>query len=143
MPFHHFRYTYDPFSRSAAFPNGGLSRQARLDVELSFGNKTWASVSVIDSGASQCLFPTSAAKKLGIDIYKLPTSLVRGVSGEDDIAYHCPVRLTYPGVFALDVYVGFTRGLERLGFGLLGHDGFLDRVTVIFNHRLELFTIET
>jgi hypothetical protein len=46
------------------------------------------------------------------------------------------------GPFRLDVYAGFTAGLERLGMGLLGQMGFFDRVKVLFDLKEGVFFVE-
>ncbi len=45
--------------------------------------------------------------------------------------------------FSIDADVGFTPGLEAQGIGLLGQDGFFDRVKAVFDHAQDLFHIET
>ena len=56
--------------------------------------------------------------------------------------YYWPIRIEFPGVRALDVYAGFTSGLDNVGVGLLGQCGFFDRVDVVFNQRAGTFSID-
>ena len=43
---------------------------------------------------------------------------------------------------SFQTHAGFTAGMDAQGIGLLGQLGFFETFTVLFNHRLKIFTID-
>jgi hypothetical protein len=77
---------------------------------------------------------------LGIDLLTAPSENTSGVGGITLIHFH-DVGIEIPNLVQLSAYVGFSAGMDQLGFGLLGHRGFLDqfKLSLHLNH----FEIET
>jgi hypothetical protein len=76
------------------------------------------------------MFPASFAKWLGLDLLKAKLSYTGGFGGSCVPTYYQDLGLEIEGAPPLNLYVGFTDGLNSLGFGLLGHLGFLDSFNV-------------
>ena len=55
--------------------------------------------------------------------------------------YHWNIVMDLQGAILLPTYVGFTGGLDHLGFGLLGQIGFFDRIPVSFDHQNNVFQL--
>jgi hypothetical protein len=72
----------------------------------------------------------------------MASSNTAGVGGSMVPTFYWPVKIEFPGVLALDVYAGFTAGLDNVGLGLLGQNGFFDRAKVLFDHKAGLFHVE-
>jgi hypothetical protein len=52
------------------------------------------------------------------------------------------VQIEFPGVITIDIYAGFTVGLDNVGLGLLGQSGFFDHAKVLFDHTGGTFSID-
>jgi hypothetical protein len=76
---------------------------------------------MVDSGASDCLFPESIALALGIKMESGAKELRRGIGGNQDVWIH-PVVL-YIGSHALNINAAFCKTLPVAG--LLGRKVFL------------------
>jgi hypothetical protein len=95
-----------------------------------------------DSGADACLFPLSLALLLKIDVLKLPKAFTGGVGGQSNVTYYDTLSIDLGNGIAFTAYVGFTQGMDAVGFGLLGQAGFFDAHNVEFLHKQKIFTIE-
>jgi hypothetical protein len=76
-----------------------------------------------------------------MDPVKAPVDLTVGV-GSTDVPTHFANVMIDIGVMRFEAYSGFTTGLDRLGFGLLGQSGFFDKCKITFDNLNKLFTIE-
>ncbi len=56
--------------------------------------------------------------------------------------FYWPVQIEFPGVITIDIYAGFTVGLDNVGLGLLGQSGFFDHAKVLFDHTGGTFSID-
>ncbi len=79
---------------------------------------------------------------LGISPLATPFETAAGVGGLG-LAFFHNITIDLQGVVQVQVYVGFTDGLEQWGVGLLGQSGFFDRFNVSFNLRQGIFEVET
>ena len=95
-----------------------------------------------DSGADACLFPMSLAILLKLDVLGLPKALTGGVGSSANVTYYDTITLDLGHGIEFSAYVGFTAGMDNLGFGLLGQEGFFDKYNVEFLHQQKRFTIE-
>jgi len=63
--------------------------------------------------------------------------------GSSDVPTHVAnVSIDLQGIIESPVYAGFTAGLDRFAFGLLGQTGFFDRLDVTFGFRNRVCYIE-
>lgn len=95
-----------------------------------------------DSGADACLFPLSLALLLKLDVLKLPKSLTGGVGSQANLTYYETITIDLGGGIAFSAYVGFTQGMDPIGFGLLGQSDFFEQHNVEFLHKQKIFTVE-
>lgn len=118
-----------------------------LDVQLEMGDEQASQKSLVDTGAPRCVFSRGIAVWLGIELPEPGT----GGSGTHNLRFlnhsweavsqrvtlHLPpfddLRWEADVDFVLD---------EGLPFGLLGHEGFLDRWAVSFNAYHSYFVVE-
>ena len=105
-----------------------------LPVSISSGAVRISTLAIVDSGADHCIFPISFAHALGIDILQAKAEPTCGVGSHSVPTYFWDVllRLKVDGIQEETTRIGFTEGLEHLGFGVLGHNGFFDRYKVMF-----------
>jgi hypothetical protein len=122
---------------------GALTRfRPMLDAILTVGNGTslqWAALA--DSGADSCLFPLDAAKMLGLNLSSLPTATTGGVGNSNNLTYYETITIEIGNGLSFRTLVGFTEGMNRAGFGLLGQQGFFENYNVEFRHKERIFTI--
>ena len=97
----------------------------------------------MDSGADFCAFPMSFAQTLGLNpLNQTPSATFGAGSGGLAQTYHFDVVLEFPNLGTFPLRAGFMDSLNTVGFGLLGHSGFMDRLTVSFSGQKRVFSIE-
>ena len=85
------------------------------------------------------MVPLSFARQRGLDPLTMPRDDVIGVGGIVPTRYS-NVALDFPGIgLVIDVYAGFSDGI---GLGLLGQNGFFEKVKVQFDRAAHQFYIE-
>ena len=142
MAWHQIPYSLFPCPPNPSFPAGYSVKRPILRLDLRNGDARLPCYAIVDSGADHCTFPLSFALQLGLDPLTRPSSGTSGVGHGPVPTFYWPVRIEFPGVASLEVYAGFTTGLESVGLGLLGQFGFFDRVNVSFQHRAGIFAVE-
>ena len=143
MPWHEVQYSVFSCPPNASFPNGHTAKRPVLRLDLVHGAARQPCYAIVDSGADHCTFPLSFGPQLGLDPLTQPSSSISGVGNGVVPTFYWPVKIEFPGVVTLDVYAGFTTGLDGIGLGLLGQCGFFDQVKVLFDHAAGLFRVET
>ena len=119
---------------------------------LEHGSRAVIAFAIVDSGADSCVFPSSIALDLGIEIPNKNTSVFSGSSENPQTAYYAEVQATIlpmdaphiePGQEPLTfpLYAGFCETLEHVGMGLLGQDGFFSHFSVSFYNSQSYFEI--
>ncbi|MEO8726137.1 MAG: retropepsin-like aspartic protease [Acidobacteriaceae bacterium] len=84
---------------------------------------------LVDSGADDCVFPTSTARDLGIDLLEARTERRRGVGGSEQVFIHA-VNLHF-GPYVINIDACF---MEHLPIsGLLGRRGFFEHFRITFD----------
>lgn len=142
MPWHSAAYTVFECEANPSFPEGHIAKRPVLFLDVVNGNERSGCYVIVDSGADHCTFPLSLALELGLDPLTAAASNTTGVGDDAVPTFYWPVNIDIQGVATLAVYAGFTAGLERVGFGLLGQAGFFDHVKVVFDHKGGLFHME-
>ena len=85
----------------------------------------------------------SFAHTLGLNpLNQTPSATFGAGSGAPAQTYHFDVVLEFPTLGAFPLRAGFMDSLNMVGFGLLGHSGFMDRLIVSFNEEKREFSIE-
>ena len=95
------------------------------------------------SGADSCLFPLTLAILLKLDVLKLPKTTTRGVGSASNLTYFDNVAVDLGNGISFKSYVGFTEGMDQVGLGLLGQEGFFEYYRVEFMYSEKSFTIST
>jgi hypothetical protein len=89
-------------------------------------------------------FPMSFAHTLGLNpLNQTPSATFGAGSGGPAQTYHFDVVLEFPTLGAFPLRAGFMDSLNTLGFGLLGHSGFMDRLIATFSGQQRAVSIET
>jgi hypothetical protein len=125
-----------------SFPNGHVAKRPVVRLDLVNGNARVPCYAIVDSGADHCTFPLSFALLLGLDPLTKSASDTAGVGNGSVPTFYWPVKMEFPGVIVLDIYAGFTVGLENVGLGLLGQCGLFDRAKILFDHPGGTFSID-
>ena len=112
-----------------------------LVVELQTPQTLLRILSIVDSGADYCLFPSSVGTFLGLEINKGHLRQFTGVGGMEQSSYFHKVNLSISAGPQFMDSVGFSEGLDSLGCGILGQEGFFDRFEVRFNRKRRFFTL--
>lgn len=100
----------------------------RTTLELNKKILNFNFLSIIDSGADHCVFPAAYGEQIGLDIEKGLYVPAGGVGGRDDWYFHD--ILVWVNIEAQAWHwkcrAGFSRGMDKLGIGLLGRLGFFE-----------------
>lgn len=106
-----------------------------IPIELEYKDKKTRILSLVDSGADVCIFPSEVGEYLGIDIESGKEVPVQGVvEGAKSSYYLHPMLLGVSG--GGDKYssqVGFMPNLSKQGYGILGQLGFFENYKVILD----------
>ena len=138
-----YPYVRIPLLASDAYPQGMTAHRPLLSATITALNgESIRCLVLLDSGADACLFPLSVAILLKIDVLALPKALTGGVGGQSNTTYYDTLTIDLGSGIAFSSYVGFTQGMDAVGFGLLGQTGFFDDFNVEFLHKQKIFTIE-
>lgn len=144
MPTVEFPFLPVAIGPTEPFPNGQIAfRPLALATLRAATGKTLRCVVLLDSGADSCVFPTSFASVLGLDILKMKKQLTGGVGTSANQTYYDSLEIDLGSGIQFKSYVGFIPGLDGQGIGLLGQSGFFSYYNVCFYQRQLKFTIET
>jgi hypothetical protein len=135
-------YTYFRIRPTSAFPNGRFAPKPILRLILLNGARELACHALVDSGAEDCIFPQSFMEQLGLDPKAAILEKSAGLGSSGIPTYFTNVKIAFRGIAEFPVFAGFTTGLERTGFGLLGQSGFFDRFHIQFRLPEKHWSIE-
>jgi hypothetical protein len=114
-----------------------------VDVILLAPNGEAARISALaDTGADYCLFPLDIAMLLQLNLARLPAATTIGVGNTANLTYYDTLTIDLGHGVIFETKVGFTKGMNSAGFGLLGQQGFFENFNVEFRHRERIFTVE-
>jgi len=153
-PFEHFPYgcIAGASSSKRRFPTGMTKREtwqlytyeknalAAATITAMNGNSIRFIV-MPDSGADACAFPLSLAQLLKLDIANLPKAFTGGAGSKNNTTYYDTVTIDPGYGIVFQAYAGFTAGMDSIGFGLLGQEGFFSQHNVEFRHADKIFTV--
>jgi hypothetical protein len=143
MPKVTFPYNSFPIAPSQSEPNGSTAHRPVAVATITATNgRSVRWVVIPDSGADSCVFPLSLAFLLQLDPLKMDKSMTSGVGSQANITYFDILTIDLGQGVSFTCKVGFTQGLDAVGFGLLGQDGFFSNFDVHFSHKQKLFDIE-
>jgi hypothetical protein len=139
-----FPYVALPLPADEARPLGLIAHRPLAFATVTASNGESARCIVMpDSGADACLFPLSLAILLKLDVLKLPKALTGGVGSSANTTYYDTINIDLGNGIAFSAYTGFTQGMDQMGLGLLGQDGFFEHYRVEFLLSKNVFTIES
>ncbi len=101
----------------------------RICIGRKHAQKTRFFEALVDSGASDCMFPEAVAAAIGIKLESGRKERRNGIGGSQDVWIH-PVQL-YVGGEIIDINAAFARSLPVAG--LLGRIGFFEHFKVTFD----------
>ena len=87
---------------------------------------------LVDSGADFCIFDAQIGEILGIDIESGEKQEVWGITGVGERYYVHPVTIKIGG-WLYKIKAGFLPNIARLGYGVVGQQGFFDIFVVKFD----------
>jgi len=134
MNFPYVRHKVDP---SLAIPSGEV---ARPEVPIRVvGPAGVAELSgLIDTGADHVFFPVALAELLGIEIGEGAVDAAEGAGGHQLKLWPGEVEIEISGegeAYRWRTHVGFIEGDDDSAAAYLGHAGFLENFTAIFDSR--------
>jgi hypothetical protein len=133
MPTFEFPYLGFQIAPSDPFPKGQVAFRPMAVAELTASTgKRLRCLVCTDSGADSCVFPSSFASVLGLDILTMKKHLTSGVGSSANSTACCDLHIDLGRGIQFTTYAGFTPGLDSTGFGHLGQAGFFDRYNVSF-----------
>jgi hypothetical protein len=139
-----FPYVALPMPANEAHPHGFVVHRPLTLATITASNGESVRCLVLpDSGADACLFPLTLAILLKLDVLRLPKALTGGVGSSANTTYYDTVTIDLGNGIAFSAFVGFTQGLDQMGLGLLGQDGFFERFRVEFLLNKKVFTVES
>ncbi len=113
-----------------------------LGLTLGSGHNRVSCRAIVDSGADYCLFPRSFMPLLGLDASTTPIEKTSGVGSANVHTHFSKAIIDLPGVARVEVYAGFTIGMDHHGFGLLGQQGFFETFRITFDLARRMFYLE-
>ena len=138
-------YTEFPVHPTEAFPDLRKRDYPVLPVSIAHKEKQISFLSVIDSGADNCVFPAVFGRAVGLDIEAGKKLLAAGVAG-GGVAYFHSVEVSFKiqdKQYSFDCYCGFMTSMDQMGIGLLGRHGFFNLFEkVSFNNKARLVELE-
>jgi hypothetical protein len=114
-----------------------------MRMALVAGSRRLSCYAVVDSGSDHCIFPAQFLRMLDLDPLASPMETISGVASAGVPTHFFNLEIDLQGVVRFPVYAGFTTGLDDLGLGLLGQNGFFDRFHVHFKLPQRIYEIET
>jgi hypothetical protein len=128
---------------SAVFPGHIVWRPVTNATLVASNGQTFRCSVLLDTGADHCAFPASFASLLGLDILRMKSCIIGGVGNLSSITYYDSLEVDLGDGIRFKSLMGFTDGLEKQGFGVLGHLGFFEYYDVHFSRKDLKFTIQT
>lgn len=103
-----------------------------IPIEVLYHNRSVPYEVLVDSGADSCIFDAEIGELVGIDVENGEPQSVAGITGVTETYYIHPVTLKVGG-WPYNVKIGFLRNIARLGYGIVGQNGFFDIFIVTFD----------
>lgn len=128
-----FKYSKYRIIPSQAFPKLTEIWRPTIPVRLTYLNKTYGCIALVDSGADFCIFHAVIGELLNINIKSGKTSPLHGATSGIGKVYYHNISIDVGG-WSVNSYIGFSYDLTY-PFPLLGQVGFFDRFKVSFDYK--------
>ncbi len=133
-----FSYTKIPVSDIYGKKIGEAYRPI-APLTLYHGAKKISVLALVDTGADECLFPGEFATILGHNLTKGKPRTFTGIGGAITAYLHqTDIRL---GSHKARINIYYSDDWNKLGFGLLGQNGFLIKFDALFSRRDKEFSL--
>lgn len=103
-----------------------------IPIQIAFQNRFVNYEVLVDSGADVCIFDAEIGELLAIDIRAGEKKRLAGVTGAAEFYYVHPVVIK-TGDVSFPVQAGFLPGMARLGYGVVGEQGFFTMFIATFD----------
>lgn len=103
-----------------------------IAIEVVYASRAVHYEVLVDSGADFCIFDAEIAEILGIEVTKGEKKMVWGITGSGEPYYVHPVTMRVGG-HPYPIKAGFLPGIARMGYGVVGQQGFFDLFVVKFD----------
>lgn len=131
-----FDYVKVPLPVKSDFFESSILKPIILS-EISNGNSRTKYAALIDSGADFCIFDAEIGEQIGLDVRSGKLERFGGIQvAEASEAFMHTVVLTVGG-WDYKTTIGFSYGISRKGYGILGQKGFFDMFVVKFDYLKE------
>ena len=132
-----FRYRKFPVDQdNCPFPDKKSSLRPVIQIDFENPKGNFGYFVLIDSGADYCIFHATIGEQLGLNIKNGTPLIFYGTSGEPQKAYFHKITFKIGG-HDHTAKVGFSYEMEKLAYGILGHDGFFDQWIIKFEYQKE------
>jgi hypothetical protein len=118
-----------------------MAHRPLLIAELIAQNgSSFKCIAIVDSGADHCVFPLAFAPALGLDSLNMKMQMTGGVGNTANATYYETIKIvgSRPGApnvtLEFETLVGFTAGMDAIGWGLLGQSGFFEKFPTTLNY---------
>lgn len=134
MNFKYRKFLLDPLKNPKFKRTSFLRPVIQIDFETKDGN--FGYLVLIDSGADFCIFHAEIGEKLRLNVLNGDELTFYGTSGDPQKAYFHNISFKIGGHLH-NAYVGFSKEMKSLAYGILGQDGFFDKWLVKFEYSKE------
>lgn len=113
-----------------------------IPVEVIYASITVPYEVLVDSGSDSNIFDAQIAEILGLDLFSGKHSEVAGVTGVEEPIYIHNIDLIIGGHLLKNIEIGFLKSIGRLGYGVVGQQGFFDIFVVKFDLKKEIVELK-
>ena len=103
-----------------------------IPIEIIYKNRSIPYEVLVDSGADFCIFDAQIGEILEIDITSGEQREVQGITGVGEYYYVHSVDIKIGG-WQYSTKVGFLSQIAKMGYGVVGQNGFFDIFVVKFD----------
>lgn len=104
-----------------------------IPVEFNYGNEKARHEVLVDSGADMNIVSAEIGEILGIDVEAGKKDYVGGITGGGMPYFIHSITLRVGGWAFTDIPVGFMPDMPKLGYGVVGQQGFFDLFKITFD----------
>lgn len=103
-----------------------------IPVEIEYQNRSVSYEVLVDSGADFCIFDAQIGSALGIDVENGDRGEVWGITGIQEYYFIHPITIRVGG-WPYKIRAGFLPNIARMGYGVVGQNGFFNLFAVKFD----------
>jgi hypothetical protein len=134
-----FPYRKEPATPGPAHKRRTKVLRPRIRIRLVHGKRSIELLSLVDSGADDCIFPLEVAEELNLRLDPRNANLYGGIGAGHIRAIFSTVTLEVNHDIMIPLYAGFSDAPSVVP--ILGQAGFFDQFEVNFNRPHELIEL--